>query len=304
MTDHAARKAYELLDAGKRIVVATVRDTEGSVPRHAGSFMVVSEEGDIWGSVGGGKFEAAAMKEAQELFESSVRNRVIYVTLRMAGKGALGMVCGGSAHIDLTLYDRSNAADLDLEEETITTAYLFGAGHVGAAIEPVVRSVGFRTVVVDDRPEFANASRFPDADRVVVAESYQQAFDDLDLDENSYIVICTRGHMEDLDVLRGAIHQPHAYLGLMGSRRKIAFLFGTLRNEGVSKELLDDVHTPIGLPIEAETPAELAISIVAELIQERARNLKSQSDKERTKKSQAAQDRVKNRKNQVASSAA
>ncbi len=124
--------------------------------------------------------------------------------------------------------------------------------------------------IVDDRADFANPQRFPTADRIVVPESFAEALDTLPLDEDSYIVIITRGHVYDKNVLRQALKTRAAYIGMMGSKKKVADVSNALQAEGISAQTLAGVHMPIGLSIGAETPEEIAISIAAELIQVRA----------------------------------
>ena len=141
---------------------------------------------------------------------------------------------------------------------------------LGLAVEPVLRYVGFETVVCDDRPEYANRERFPLAREVRVIRDYAAAFDGMETDENSYIIIVTRGHMGDYEVLKAALQQPNAYIGMIGSRKKVAATMKQLREEGIPQEKLDAVHSPIGLNIGAETPEEIAVSICAELIAVRA----------------------------------
>lgn len=151
------------------------------------------------------------------------------------------------------------------------TVLVCGAGHVGAALAPVAAAVGFRVTVVDDRPEFATRERFPAAGRVAVLESFDDVFAAEPADEHTYVVIVTRGHQHDAGVLSRALRTPAAYIGLMASRTKWAKIAAGLRELGFGDDDLARVRTPIGLEIGAESPAELAISIVAELIQERAR---------------------------------
>jgi xanthine dehydrogenase accessory factor len=150
------------------------------------------------------------------------------------------------------------------------TVYVFGAGHCGESLVPLLGTVGFRTVVVDDRADFASGERFPAADRIVNPESFDEALAGLAVDGNSYIVILTRGHVYDQSVLRQALRTKAAYIGMMGSQRKVAQIFKALGEEGFSPQTLARVHAPIGLPIGAETPEEIAVSIAAELIQVRA----------------------------------
>jgi xanthine dehydrogenase accessory factor len=150
------------------------------------------------------------------------------------------------------------------------TAYIFGAGHVSRSLAEFVRAVGFRTVVLDDRPEFAAAERFPAADERIVLASFEDAFAPVQVDEDSYVLIITRGHLHDLTVLAQALRTRAAYIGMIGSRRKTRLVFDALLKEGFSEEDLQRVHAPVGLPIGAETPEEIGISITAELIQVRA----------------------------------
>lgn len=157
--------------------------------------------------------------------------------------------------------------------ETIEPAdavVICGAGHVGAALVPICSSVGFHTVVVDDRPDFASRERLPGADEIIVSESFQDAFTTIDVRTPTYIVIATRGHTHDLAVLRAALRTPAAYIGLMASRIKRSRIFDALRAEGFTEGDIARIHSPIGVSIGAETPAELAVSIVAEMIAVRA----------------------------------
>jgi xanthine dehydrogenase accessory factor len=150
------------------------------------------------------------------------------------------------------------------------TAYVFGAGHCGHRLVPLLGSVDFFTVVVDDRPDFANTERFPAADRIVVPRSFEEAVSDLSIGEDGYIVVVTRGHTHDKCVLAQALRTEACYIGMIGSRTKVADTFHVLREEGFSEDDLARVHAPIGLPIGAETPEEIAVSIAAQLIQTRA----------------------------------
>jgi xanthine dehydrogenase accessory factor len=150
------------------------------------------------------------------------------------------------------------------------TVYLFGAGHVSRPVAALSGMVGFSTVVLDDRSEFANAERFPNADRIIVIPSYDNLFSGLDIDRDSYLVIVTRGHLHDKTVLEQSLHTSAGYIGMIGSRRKQHLLYQELMGKGFTEEDLKRVFNPIGLDISAETPEEIAVSIVAELIQVRA----------------------------------
>ena len=153
------------------------------------------------------------------------------------------------------------------KEETV---YLFGAGHVAQPTARLAAFVGFRVRVVDDRAEFANADRFPEAEEVRVATDFDSALKGIAVDRSGFIVIVTRGHLHDKTVLMQALRTEAAYIGMIGSRRKRDHIFNALLKQGFTENDLKRVHSPIGLDIGAETPEEIALSIVAELVKARA----------------------------------
>ncbi|SFG30174.1 xanthine dehydrogenase accessory factor [Desulfotomaculum arcticum] len=153
------------------------------------------------------------------------------------------------------------------------TVYIFGAGHVSLQVARLAKTVDFVTVVLDDRAEFANKARFPLADRVEVLPSFDQELAELGVDEDSYVVIVTRGHAHDKTVLARALRAKACYIGMIGSKRKRDTIYEALENEGFSRSELARVHSPIGLSINAETPEEIAVSIMAELIKVRAEHV-------------------------------
>jgi len=153
---------------------------------------------------------------------------------------------------------------------TPATVYIFGAGHVSQQLAELTVLVGFRTVVLDDRAEFVTRERFPRADELILLSGFAGCLAGLELSSDSYLVIVTRGHRHDLTVLEQALSTDAGYIGMIGSRNKIETLYRALREKGVSPEQLARVHAPIGLAIGAETPEEIAVSIVAELIRVRA----------------------------------
>jgi len=144
--------------------------------------------------------------------------------------------------------------------------FIFGAGHVAKELAPLCNFIGLSTVIVDDRPEFASAARFPTADEILIPESFRNCLKITDINENSSVVIVTRGHENDRTVLAQALRTKADYIGMIGSRTKRDTIYRTLLEEGFSTEDLSRVHCPIGLDIGAQTPAEIAVSIVAELI--------------------------------------
>ena len=148
--------------------------------------------------------------------------------------------------------------------------FIFGAGHVSQALAAFTHAVGFKTIVLDDRAEYASRERFPEAEEIIVLNAFSGALSKVQIDPDSFIVIVTRGHLNDREVLAQCLHTEAAYIGMIGSRRKCALIFDQLRKEGHGEEEIQRVHAPIGLPMDAETPEEIGISIVAEMIQARA----------------------------------
>ena len=155
--------------------------------------------------------------------------------------------------------------DLALPKPTLIVV---GAGHVAVPIAQVGRLLDFEVMVVDDRPSFANSDRFPTADRIIV-ESFEDAVDDLPITPSTYVVLVTRGHTHDVHALRKIVRKGAAYIGMIGSRRRVFAVFKLLHDEGVPIEDLLRVHAPIGLDIKTETPGEIAISVGAEILKAR-----------------------------------
>jgi xanthine dehydrogenase accessory factor len=150
------------------------------------------------------------------------------------------------------------------------TVFIFGAGHIGEKLVPLTKLVGFRTVVLDDREEFANRQKFSNADEIIVLDSFESALQGLDIDQDCYVVIVTPGHTHDKTVLRQALRTDAGYIGMIGSRRKRDAVYEALNKEGFDRQVFNRVHSPIGLDINAESPEEIGVCIVAELIQGRA----------------------------------
>jgi xanthine dehydrogenase accessory factor len=244
-----------LKKAGKSAALATVISAKGSTPREEGSKMLVRQDGTILGSIGGGNLEALVQKASLEIIASGKAQTIHY---DLSGKDAaeVGMICGGVT---------------DILIEPIIPApvlYIFGAGHISIPLSIIGKMLDFAVTVIDDRREFANKDRFPAVDEIY-AEDMKQVFNKLNVNESSYIVIVTRGHAHDEVVLEWAITTPAYYIGMIGSKTKNTTIFNHLKQRGVSQETLGRVHAPIGLSIYAETPEEIAVSIMAEIIKEK-----------------------------------
>lgn len=150
--------------------------------------------------------------------------------------------------------------------QNFETVYIFGAGHVSQKLAQITEMIGMRTVVLDDRSDFANRERFRDADDIIVTESFDNICRYVNIDRHSYVIIVTRGHAYDKEVLAQALETDAKYIGMIGSRSKRQFVYGRLLEEGFTQKDIDRVHSPIGIDIYAETPEEIAVSIGAEII--------------------------------------
>jgi len=154
--------------------------------------------------------------------------------------------------------------------KTVFSAVIFGAGHVGLKVAELLKFTGFNITVIDDRPEFANSERFPFADKIDVFNSFDDNIDFLNIDKNTYIVIVTRGHINDEKVLALALKTSAGYIGMIGSRKKRDVIYRNLIAKGFADKDLERVFAPIGINIGADTPEEIAVSIVAEIIKVRS----------------------------------
>ena len=236
---------------GERAVLATIISSRGSAPREAGAKMLIKKDGSFIGSVGGGGVEHQIQKKAIEVMNSG-ESQIVHFDLSGRGREA-AMICGGQMDVFL---------EPILSQETL---YLFGAGHISQSTAAMAKMLGFRVVVIDPRPEYNNIDRFPDADSLI-AEEYDSAFSKLNVDDDSYIIIYTPGHVLDEQCLEFAVSTKARYIGMIGSKKKVIDVRERLSQKGVPPQQLDRVHAPIGIGIGAETPEEIAISILAEII--------------------------------------
>lgn len=252
--DDLLDRMHELKASCVPFVCATVVSTKGHTPRKAGAKMLVVADGRLIGTVGGGAVESAVIERARSLF---TRPEVVLLAWDLSSAEAGAMVCGG--HMEFLL-----------EPFLVRPkAFVFGAGHVGLALVRLLSTLRFDVTVIDDREAVLTAERFPKATLVQLAP--KQAAFELPVPAGAFCIIVNRSHTQDLDTLRGLLQRSPdhpRYIGLMSSRRKRAELFGTLEREGVSPDILAQVHTPVGLDIGAETPEEIAVAIAAEMVAE------------------------------------
>jgi xanthine dehydrogenase accessory factor len=251
------QEIVKLRQQGRRGAVATIVNVRGSIPSFETAKMLVRDDGSICGTIGGGCVEAEVWQAAREVMESE-KPRTLTFNLNQDPKYETGLVCGGT---------------LDIFVEPIlppASLYIFGAGHVSINLYKVAKSAGFDVTVVDDREAYASRERFPEAQEVI-AEDFERVMARLTPNESSYIVIVTRGHRDDMRVLRWAVQTSARYIGMIGSKRKTIGIFGELTKQGIPPALFERVHAPIGLDIGAVTPEEIAVAITAELIAVRRR---------------------------------
>jgi xanthine dehydrogenase accessory factor len=238
--------------AGQKCAVATIVQVNGSIPSYESAKMLIREDGSIVGTVGGGCVEAEVWNAAREVIETE-RSRQLTFNLGQDAAYDTGLICGGQLSIFI--------------EPVVPqpTAFIFGAGHISKALSKAATLAGFDVAVIDNRDTFANRDRFPEATAVHAAE-YEDIFSKLDIRDTSYLVIVTRGHRDDMRVLRWAVSTPARYVAMIGSRRKVIGVVKELEKEGFKRELFERVFAPMGLDIGAVTPEEIAISVVAEMI--------------------------------------
>lgn len=333
---------HKLFDKKESFVLATILEKSGSAPREQGTKMIIEKDFSIIGTIGGGIFEAMAIKLASQVIKS--RNSIIKeFSLNNEGASTLGMACGGEVKLLLEYIDFDDNEMLDIyrkaselkrkgvnfalvtkiteegkgikgidkwictemgffgeendkvqaifrkirenfkniafekvnkegEEFLIEpifnheTVYILGAGHVAQKIADMTKMLDFETIVLDDREEFANRERFENADEVKVIPSFDNLINYIEVDCRSYIIIVTRGHAFDKDILAQMLETDAKYIGMIGSKTKRDAIYECLVSEGYNVRELERVHCPIGLSISAKTPEEISVSIAAELV--------------------------------------
>jgi len=242
----------EALERGEQAALVTIVATTGSTPQRVGAKMLVFADGRSVGTIGGGCYENDAFWKARESLNTR-KPQLVHYELSDDFAQETGLICGGQMDVYIEPIEPS------------PELYIVGAGHIGFHLARMAHDVGFRVHVIDDREKFANAERFPDAAEVV-ADDIPEWLTKTSFPPHAYVVIVTRGHTNDLEALRRLAPRELRYLGLIGSRAKVARIYDELVGSGMSPDALKSVHAPIGLDIGAVTPQEIAVSILAELI--------------------------------------
>jgi xanthine dehydrogenase accessory factor len=237
---------------GQKCALATIVQVNGSIPSYESAKLLVREDGSMLGTIGGGCVEAEVWNVAREVMQNE-RPRHMNFSLGQDAAYDNGLICGGQ----LSVFVEPVVPQPRL--------YVFGAGHISKSISKIATLAGFATVIVDNREAFAHRDRFPEADEIF-AEEYEDVFPKLPIRDTSYLVIVTRGHRDDMRVMRWAVGTNAKYIAMIGSKRKVIGVVKELEKEGVPREAFDRAFAPMGLNIGAITPEEIAVSIVAEMI--------------------------------------
>ena len=242
------KKIEELRKGGKKVALCTIVQTKGSTPRKVGAKMIVLENGNIEGTIGGGNFEKKVIENALEQIEKNEAKLFKHDLLHQHN-----MCCGGSIEVFIEPIQKMNKL------------YIFGAGHTGYALATFAAKMDFDIYVIDDRKEYLDEITTDGINKMYI--HYSKALTVLPFDENTYIAILTYEHSYDRDILAYCVKQPHTYLGMIGSKRKIEltkkmFIDGDIATQ---KEL-ENVDMPMGISINAEGPEEIALSILAKII--------------------------------------
>lgn len=244
-------RLIELRAGGEPVALCTVIASEGSTPRHSGSKLLVLADGNFMGSVGGGEMEHLVLAHALNALKDGKPRRVVY-NLVDPERGDPG-VCGGTVEVYVEPF---------LPEPTLVVV---GGGHVGKAVAHLGKWLGFRIAVSDDRPEFCTPEANPDADAFYPVP-LSELSNHLRITSQTYLVLTTRGVSVDVAGLPALLNSEAAYIGAIGSKRRWTTALKQLREQGVSDDRLARVHSPIGIELNAETPEEIAVSILAEIV--------------------------------------
>jgi xanthine dehydrogenase accessory factor len=237
---------------GQKCALATIVEVKGSIPSYESAKLLVREDGSITGTIGGGCVEAEVWNAAREVIETEKPRRLAF-NLGQDAAYDNGLICGGQLEVFVE------------PVLPVPYAYIFGAGHISKSLSKVANLAGFASVVIDNRESFANRERFPEAAEVHAAE-YEDVFPSLPINENSYVIIVTRGHRDDMRVLKLAAATPARYIAMIGSKRKVLNVVRELEREGLPHSVFERIHAPMGLDIGAISPEEIAIAVAAEMI--------------------------------------
>ncbi|NBI05982.1 XdhC family protein [Senegalia massiliensis] len=238
------------IQMNKKVALAIVTDSKGSTPRENGAMMVIKEDESIVGTIGGGKIEYDVLKRAKECLETGESKKYNY---ELTEKGELGMTCGGQAEIFIKVFNKKD------------TLLIVGGGHIAQRLYKLGEFLDFKTVVFETRKEIIESDIFPDSVELKTGDITEE-LNNYPISDNSYIVLVSKGHKDDLKALREVYDSGAKYIGMIGSIRKCKNMMDTLVKEGIERERLKKVFAPIGLDLGGETPEEIAFSIMSQIL--------------------------------------
>src|ERR1700712_2726647 len=241
-----------LRNSGQKCALATIVQVRGSIPSFQTAKLLVREDGSLVGTIGGGCVEAEVWNAAREVIETG-KPRNMNFSLGQDAAYDNGLICGGQLQVFVECINPQ------------PSVLVFGGGHISKSLAKVLDLAGFRVSIIDNRETYANAGRFPEAAEVH-AQEYEEVFPRLSVTESTYIVIVTRGHRDDMRVLRWPLNPSARFISMIGSRRKTISVVKELEKEGIARSAFDRVYAPMGLEIGAVSPEEIAISVGAEMI--------------------------------------
>ena len=245
------QKITELLEEGETFAVTTIIQAEGSTPRGVGTKMIIKEDETVYRTIGGGCVESAAIMASIEALKEG-KPRVVDYSLEEEEKGGIGMRCGGQVKLSIEIL------------QPTPTLLVIGSGHIATSLTKLGKIIEFKVIVLDP---FAKKEDFPEAD-IVITKPVDDGIPEIKLTPQTYVIIVTR-HQYDEAALREVIKSNATYIGMVGSENRVETAYNILVKEGISRELLHKVYAPIGLDIGAETPSEIATSIIAEVVKHR-----------------------------------
>jgi len=238
----------QLVANNQAVALVTVIDACGSTPAEVGKEMLVDASGIIGGTIGGGNLEHVSIKKAQECIRHNSST-----TIHFDLKKDLGMECGGEVTIFIKVYSPP------------TQLVIVGAGHIGRVLYQYAETLGYEVIIIDDRKDAATREHFPNAKQILVGDIGEEC-EKLALSPSAFVVIATRGHRCDEAALCHLIRKNPRYIGVIGSRNKVATMMASLKEKGIPQDLLDTVYAPIGLALGGGQPAEIAVSIISEIL--------------------------------------
>jgi xanthine dehydrogenase accessory factor len=244
-------KANQLEKENATFAIATIVETAGSTPRSDSAKMIITDDGKIFGTIGGGSLEQVVIEESIKCIKKNERKLLDY-NLDGKERDSLKMICGGKAKVFI---DIINAEPIIL---------LLGGGHINYSISKYIDILNYKYIIIDNLEKMANKERFPNALKII-NKDFTEGIKELDIDEKYSVVIATRGHEHDYECLEEIIKKSPKYIGMIGSKKKVSTTFKRLKQNGF-EEGIKNIYAPIGLDIGTQTPEEIALSIVAEVL--------------------------------------